>query len=398
MKRSALLLSLILLFTAGVVRASETNGTIVSGGNAGYAWSNQAGWVNFGIATTTVALTVTDSAITGYAWNSNYGWINMSPTNGGITIAANGALSGYAWGSSLGWINFSGVSINSSGKFTGTASGTIIGTLTFDCTNCDVRTDYRPLNFRTTPIPTPTPSGGGGSGGGVDGVVIISQPIPTPTPVLPLPAPSLETPTFPPGATPTDSVGSGDAGGEDSLLPAQLFDIRLLVDSANVARIIDLVARVTFESFGRVPTPVALTFTIVDEGGNEVWRSIDTTTVQTSAVFVKRFFEVGDLAPGSYTLRLNTLYNTDVSDIFEAPFTISPAQSESHWLLWFIGGIIVAILLLLVFLVWRRRRHVCPVCGHTYKDKEWALACEEWCSSRDSYNPSIVSHAIEKKS
>lgn len=154
----------VLIFSAlsNPAYASQTDGTITSGGNNGYAWSDQAGWVNFGVANGNIH--ITDSGITGYVWSHNYGWINMSPTNGGVTVAANGTLSGYAWGSSLGWINFSGVSINSSGKFVGQGSGTVIGTLTFDCTNCNVTTDYRPQNSRT--VATPASSGGGGGGGG----------------------------------------------------------------------------------------------------------------------------------------------------------------------------------------------------------------------------------------
>lgn len=158
--------------TANFAQASETNGTIVTGGNAGYAWSDQIGWVNFGIAGGSIH--ITDSGITGYAWNVNRGWINIAPSNGGVTVGAGGALSGYAWGSNAGWVNFSGVSINSSGKFTGQATGSIIGTLTFNCDNCDVRTDYRPQNFRTVSTPTP-PSGGGGGGGG-GGISYVSGP------------------------------------------------------------------------------------------------------------------------------------------------------------------------------------------------------------------------------
>ena len=163
------------IFTAPLARASETDGTIATGGNAGFAWSNNLGWVNFGIANGNIH--ITDSGIIGYAWNANDGWINMKPTNGGVTVAANGVLSGYGWGSGLGWINFSGVSINSSGKFVGQATGSILGTLTFDCTNCDVRTDFRPANFRTTPSPAPsaTVSGGGGGGGG-GGIPFVSGP------------------------------------------------------------------------------------------------------------------------------------------------------------------------------------------------------------------------------
>ncbi len=144
--------------------ASQTNGTITGGGNNGYAWSDNIGWINFG--NTNGNITITDSGVTGYAWSNNSGWINMAPTNGGVTVAASGALSGYAWGSSLGWINFSGISINSSGQFTGQATGAAVGTLTFDCGNCSVTTDYRPQNFRTASPSSGGSNGGGGGGGG----------------------------------------------------------------------------------------------------------------------------------------------------------------------------------------------------------------------------------------
>lgn len=359
-KFSILLLLALIFFTASNAHASETSGTITGGGNSGYAWSNQAGWVNFGATNSNIQ--ITDSAITGYAWNNNYGWINMAPSNGGITIAANGALSGYAWGSSLGWINFSGVSINATGKFTGQASGTLIGTLTFDCTNCSVVTDYRPANFRTvatSPASSGSSSGGGGGGSGnrcntgftFDPVNLNCVPISQQ--ILP-PITGLDTTTFPPGVTPgTGSEGGtiGGGSGDEETLPSQLFDIRLLLDRSEISRTEDLVARVTFESFGRVPTPVEMTFSVIGADGIELWKSVDTTTVQTSAVFVKRLADVGELAPGSYTLRLHTLYNTNVEDDFEAPFTIAPKGAGWNWVPWFVGGL----LLLLALLILRRR-------------------------------------------
>lgn len=180
------LLSTFYFLLSGVVFASETNGAIVSGSNNGYAWSNQAGWINFGCSG--CGISITDAGVMGYAWNSNYGWINMNPSNGGVTIAANGALSGYAWSSGLGWINFAGVTINSSGKFVGTASGVNIGTLTFDCANCSVVTDYRPQNFRAVVAP-PASSGGGGGGGGGGGIIFQLNPslISTQTSLLEMP-------------------------------------------------------------------------------------------------------------------------------------------------------------------------------------------------------------------
>ncbi len=137
-----------LLSFAHEAQASETNGTIVSGTDIGYAWSDQIGWVNF--SADTGHLAITDTGITGYAWSTQASWLNMAPQNGGVHIDAHGALSGFAWGSGVVWVDFSGVSISSGGKFTGQATGATIGTLTFDCTHCDVSTDYRPLSFRTS--------------------------------------------------------------------------------------------------------------------------------------------------------------------------------------------------------------------------------------------------------
>jgi hypothetical protein len=102
-----------------------------------YAWSDNVGWINF------EEVEVTDSYLSGYAWSSNSGWINLSPSSGGV-LNDQGDLSGYAWGESLGWIDFSNVQIDTeTGVFSGTASGDLIGSLTFDCSNCDVRTDWQ---------------------------------------------------------------------------------------------------------------------------------------------------------------------------------------------------------------------------------------------------------------
>ncbi|MFA7315115.1 MAG: Ig-like domain-containing protein [Candidatus Magasanikbacteria bacterium] len=140
-----------------------TSGTILP--SHFYAWSNNVGFINF------KDTVVNDSSLTGYAWSQNNGWIKMNLNNGGVINDGQGNLSGSAWGEGLGWINFSGVSINSSGVFSGTASGDLVGTLTFGCTKCDVQTDWRA-----------TPSGGGGS----------NPPPPPPPPVVNFPTGSLQ--------------------------------------------------------------------------------------------------------------------------------------------------------------------------------------------------------------
>ena len=118
-----------------------------------YAWGDRIGWMNF--STTGGNINVTDSALTGHVWSANYGWINLNPTQGGVINNSQGNLSGKAWGEQLGWVNFSGVSINSSGVFTGTATVDNGGQISFGCDNCKVVTTWRP----------PATGGGGGSSG-----------------------------------------------------------------------------------------------------------------------------------------------------------------------------------------------------------------------------------------
>lgn len=166
-----LIIAVLIIAPDNVVLASETNGTIITGGNTGYAWSDKTGWLNFGL--TGGEIHMTDSAFTGYAWSGNSGWVNLSPANSGVTNNGEGTLSGYAWGAGLGWINFSGVTVDSSGRFHGTASGALIGTLTFDCDHCDVRTDWRPLSARSAVSSATT----GGGGGGISTPAIL--PLPT---------------------------------------------------------------------------------------------------------------------------------------------------------------------------------------------------------------------------
>lgn len=103
-----------------------------------YAWSNNVGYINF------KNVIVGESALSGYAWSESKGFIKFNPARGGVMNDGSGNLSGSAWGEQLGWIDFSGVSINSDGLFTGTATGTLVGTINFGCpTYCDVQTDWR---------------------------------------------------------------------------------------------------------------------------------------------------------------------------------------------------------------------------------------------------------------
>jgi hypothetical protein len=155
-----------------------------------YAWSNNVGYINF------EHVTVSDTALSGYGWSANKGFINFAPVQAGVLNDGTGNLSGEAWGEGLGYIDFSNVSINgATGKFSGTATGTLVGTITFDCPNfCDVVTDWRSSVTPAATPPTPTPVAdrsrvvGGGGGGPVGngtplllpnaGETLVTQPFP----------------------------------------------------------------------------------------------------------------------------------------------------------------------------------------------------------------------------
>jgi len=123
---------------------------------AKYAWGNDTGWINFNPTNGGVA--VSDSGLSGDAWSANYGWINLAPADAGVKNDGVGNLSGYAWGDSIGWINFSGVKIDPvTGVFTGTATTTSLGDITFTCANCGVVTTWK------STVPVSVSVGGGSS-------------------------------------------------------------------------------------------------------------------------------------------------------------------------------------------------------------------------------------------
>jgi hypothetical protein len=122
-------------------------------------------------------------------------------------------------------------------------------------------------------------------------------------------------------------------------IPSQLFDIKLELEETLLKNSDELAARVVFESFGKEPTPVDLTFLILDENGNEVHRSEETVIVETENVFRKSFKGL-NLPAGKYTIVLRTLYSSDVSDQFKQEFEI---QGN--------GGVIVYVLVTLTILV-----------------------------------------------
>ena len=110
-----------------------------------YAWSENAGWVNFN--STYGSVTVNSDHLEGYAWAENIGWIRLGDSTGGpynnnstsdwgVNMDSQGNLSGYAWSENAGWINFhpthSQVTIGTNtGSFDGYAWGENTGYIHF---------------------------------------------------------------------------------------------------------------------------------------------------------------------------------------------------------------------------------------------------------------------------
>ena len=177
----------LLLFIALPVYASETSGTIQTGSQ--YGWGENIGWVNFApqYAGTYQGLVVTDASVTGYAWSQTVGWINFSPTNSGqgVSNTPDGHLSGSAWVAGLGWLPMDTITIDSNGKFTGTAgsANSSVGRVNFDCDHCTVATDWRPISSRAHVHVVDNPNIGTSGGSPVHSQPVVSTLIPvTPPP------------------------------------------------------------------------------------------------------------------------------------------------------------------------------------------------------------------------
>ena len=88
----------------------------------GYVWAENIGWIRLGTHTAGSPHTYRNTAandygvnrdpsgkLTGYGWGANVGWINFAPNGEGVTIdPGTGAFAGYAWGENVGWISLKG--------------------------------------------------------------------------------------------------------------------------------------------------------------------------------------------------------------------------------------------------------------------------------------------------
>ena len=297
-----------------------------------YAWSNAVGYINF------ENVTVSNSALSGYAWSANKGFIKFNPVQGGVFNNGAGDLSGFAWGEQLGWIDFNAVSIGSNGKFSGTASGDLAGTITFDCSNyCDVETDWRPA--ASVPVSSASTIAGGVpllfresesvvSGLSDTGETVgeiarerVRETVQTETPssegvVTPVEAPDSSTPP-----AVAENVALFDVISEP---------VKERVDTSSAGLITKVAAgellpiSVKLANFGggkRVD--VLVKYSIFNNVGTEIYSTNETVAVETTANFVKTIQIPFDTPPGRYVVKTAIIYGGQVVPaITEFPFTV----------------------------------------------------------------------------
>jgi hypothetical protein len=149
-------------------------------------------------------------------------------------------------------------------------------------------------------------------------------------------------------------VSAAPVGGD--AFPERLFDIRLELQNTLLSQASDFEAMIGFFSFGTVPTSVDLTYVILDDKGNEIYREAEHITVTTQEVLIKTLGEL-ELPEGKYVFVLNTLYGDDVFDEFSQNFEIIFEKKISLWF-WVAGGIATIGLItgLILWLLRRRKR------------------------------------------
>lgn len=134
--------------------------------------------------------------------------------------------------------------------------------------------------------------------------------------------------------------------------PTQLFDIRLLLEQQVFSPEDPITLRAHFNSFGIIPTPVNMFFTITDESGKIFATSDESLVVETDAVFTKRLEHL-DLPPGAYEMHMNTRYNVEVEDDFHVSFLVRRSVGEYY----LFGGVVLLVLVAcMAYGFWSRRK------------------------------------------
>lgn len=139
-----------------------------------------------------------------------------------------------------------------------------------------------------------------------------------------------------------------------------LFDIRFLLEDTILTSSDELSAILIFENFGVGATQIGLTFIILDEEENEIYREEENITIETEEVLRKSFKRL-NLDAGKYTLILQTLYGANVIDEFRQNFEIEKEYAlvthlKNNWVYYLIGVVIFSLLVCILILIIKLRK------------------------------------------
>src|SRR5450631_2270258 len=308
-----------LFFLANWQAALASTGTIDATNH--YAWDDNGGYVNWNANGGNV--TVTDTTLTGYIWSAGFGWINLSPTLGGVTNS-NGTLGGYAWGANTGWINFTGITIDSNGLFHGSiVPQSLFGTMTFDCTYCNVTTSWR----NSTVTPTVTNTGGGGVISGSQSYGYQNQSPTTAIPTTSTTPPSL-VPATPPSATHQPTKGPTSS----ATTPAHLTpSITLSISTSPTATAGKPIALNIIFSDSKRSQPIAYAYRLYRTDGSIAYSNTGTLAATGAPSFGVTIPTTG-LAVGSYKVAVSAQYGKQsiASQTLPIALYASKEEASSH--------------------------------------------------------------------
>jgi hypothetical protein len=109
---------LLLLVSGPLLLSAQSQLASTFDPQARFAWSANAGWINFNQAGSGVA--VYEYFLGGWAWSQTTGWLHLgsglpedgiaygndAPDDYGVNVLPGGRLAGFAWSPSTGWIHF----------------------------------------------------------------------------------------------------------------------------------------------------------------------------------------------------------------------------------------------------------------------------------------------------
>ena len=101
----------------------------------------------------------------------------------------------------------------------------------------------------------------------------------------------------------------------------ELFDVTVRLAGREIYSMEELGAFITFENFGEGNSKIDIVYSIVGEGGDEIYRGVDSKVVQTEDRVVK-YFDFLDLPFGKYVLKTEIFYGQNQTGESEQEFEL----------------------------------------------------------------------------